>query len=210
VRLHTYVIATDAGSAPNYDPPFTTLAVCKPRIRRKAALGDVVLAFTGVTVGPDPHAVCWAGQVKEKLTFAEYWRDRRFRGKKPGQCQTPDNFYEPVAGGLRQIANRTHGPGALMRDTGGLYVLVCDPTWRFGKGGPNLPSEFGFRVSLTARRGERAHDLSPTAWRSLREWFECEKMKRSGLPVDASGRSCGQLRKGRGRAKRGRRTETRC
>ncbi|MBK7522567.1 MAG: hypothetical protein IPI75_21070 [Gammaproteobacteria bacterium] len=39
MRVHTYVIAVDAGSAPNYDPPFVTLAVCKPRIRRKAEIG---------------------------------------------------------------------------------------------------------------------------------------------------------------------------
>jgi hypothetical protein len=45
MRVHTYVIATDAGSAPNYDPPFVTLAVCKPRIRRKADIGELVLAF---------------------------------------------------------------------------------------------------------------------------------------------------------------------
>lgn len=78
MKLHTYVIATDAGSAPNYDPPFTTLAVCKPRIRKKALVGDVVLAFAGKTLNHNPHVVCWAGQVHDKLTFAEYWNDSRF------------------------------------------------------------------------------------------------------------------------------------
>ena len=50
MRVHTYVIATDAGSAPNYDAPFVTLAVCKPRIRMKAKCGDLVLAFAGKTL----------------------------------------------------------------------------------------------------------------------------------------------------------------
>jgi hypothetical protein len=45
MRVHRYVIATDAGSAPNYDPPAVTLAVCKPGIRKKAKVGDLVRAF---------------------------------------------------------------------------------------------------------------------------------------------------------------------
>ncbi|WP_422613519.1 hypothetical protein [Pseudomonas knackmussii] len=66
MRVHTYVIATDAGSAPNYDPPAVTLAVCKPRIRKKAKVGDLVLAFAGSTVNPlSGHSVVWAGIVSE-------------------------------------------------------------------------------------------------------------------------------------------------
>src|SRR6266481_3668348 len=100
MRVHTYVIATDAGSAPNYGPPFVTLAVCKPRIRRKAAIGDLVLAFAGRQVNPsEPHSVVWAGIVAEKMSFADYWSDRRFAGKKPGRSRLSDNFYRPVDGG---------------------------------------------------------------------------------------------------------------
>jgi Nucleotide modification associated domain 2 len=67
VRVHTYVIATDAGSAPNYDRPFATLAVCKPRIRRKAEIGELVLAFAGKDVNPtEPHSVVWAGVVSRR------------------------------------------------------------------------------------------------------------------------------------------------
>ena len=52
MRVHTYVIATDAGSAPNYDPPAVTLAVCKPGIRKKAKVGDLVRGFAGAAVNP--------------------------------------------------------------------------------------------------------------------------------------------------------------
>ena len=57
VRAFTYVIVFDAGSAPNYDPPMTTLAICKPRIRLTADVGDLVLAFTGSRLGPEAHGV---------------------------------------------------------------------------------------------------------------------------------------------------------
>jgi hypothetical protein len=175
MRLHTYVIAVDAGSAPNYDAPHTTLAVCKPRIRQKAEVGDVVLAFTGRTVSREPHAVCWAGLVREKLTFAEYWKDPRFKGKKPDRSETPDNFYRPVADGTYlQVENPVHGPDSVARDLGGYYILVCEPAWRFGASGPVLPSEFGYRISPSARRGERVHGLSASGWHELRAWLDGE------------------------------------
>lgn len=63
MRIHTYVITKDAGSAPNYDFPAVTLAVCKPRIRKKAKVGDIVLAFAGVPVNPtSSHSVVWASR----------------------------------------------------------------------------------------------------------------------------------------------------
>jgi hypothetical protein len=173
MRVHTYVIATDAGSAPNYDPPLTTLAVCKPIIRRKASVGDLVLAFAGKPVNPhEPHTVVWAGVVAEKLTFAEYWNDPRFAGKKPDHCPRPDNFYRPTEdGGLLWVENPVHGPEAAQHDTNGLYVLVFDPAWRFGAHGPVLPDSFGLRMT-GARRGQRVTDLSGSEWRRLKVWLD--------------------------------------
>jgi Nucleotide modification associated domain 2 len=132
VRVHTYVIATDAGSAPNYDRPFVTLAVCKPRIRRKAEIGELMLGFAGKQVNPtEPHSVVWAGIVTEKMSFAEYWNYRRFAGKKPARSEHPDNFYRPVDGGLFWVPNDVHGPEATNHDTGGKFVLGFTPWWRF-------------------------------------------------------------------------------
>ena len=172
MRIHTYVIATDAGSAPNYDPPLTTLAVCKPRIRRKANVGELVLAFAGKSVNPfEPHTVVWAGVVAEKLTFAEYWNDPRFQAKQPDRCTRPDNFYRPTPdGGLMWVENPVHGPEATRHDTDGLFVLAFNPSWRFGANGPRLPTEFGLRMTH-GRRGERSTDLSDTEWRSLETWL---------------------------------------
>ena len=175
MRVHTYVIATDAGSAPNYDPPCVTLAVCKPVIRRKASIGDLVLAFAGKPVNRyDPHAVVWAGVVAEKLTFAEYWHDPRFAGKKPDRTSTPDNFYRPTQdGGLLWIDNPVHGPEAAAHDTGGVYVLTFNPSWRFGAHGPVLPESFGIRM-VGGRRGQHVTDLSAAEWRGLESWLDAQ------------------------------------
>lgn len=171
MRVHTYVIATDAGSAPNYDPPCTTLAVCKPRIRRKAHVGELVLAFAGQKENPrEPHTVVWAGIVAEKLSFADYWNDKRFARKKPDKSPTPDNFYRPVNDGLLWVDNPVHDADATQHDTSGLYVLVFDPSWRFGSNGPVLPNDFGLRM-VHGRRGERLADLTDADWHRLESWL---------------------------------------
>jgi len=192
VKVRAYVIATDAGSAPNYDPPCTTLAVCKPRIRQAASIGDLVLAYAGSNVNPhDPHAVVWAGVVSEKLTFAEYWTDQRFQTKKPERSPTPDNFYRPVDGGLLQVPNRVHGPEHFNRDTGGLYVLAFDPSWRFGAHGPRMPTEFGLQIPMTARRAGRVAELTHAGWLQLETWLnEQELLSVPGLARPSGRRRC--------------------
>jgi len=189
MRVHTYVIATDAGSAPNYDPPFTTLAVCKPRIRRKANVGELVLAFAGQKVNPyEQHTVVWAGLVSEKLTFAEYWNDRRFATKKPDRAPTPDNFYRPTTdGGLIWVENPVHDADATQHDTNGQYVLAFSPAWRFGANGPPLPEEFGLRMTH-GRRGERVADLSDDEWQRLQAWLDSHTQAKKG--ASSSGRRC--------------------
>lgn len=174
MRIHTYVIAVDAGSAPNYDPPFVTLAVCKPRIRRKAEVGDCVLAFAGIGVNPsDPHAVVWAGVVKEIIPLAEYWNDPRFADKKPDRTRLPDNFYRPSHNGLLQVPNPVHGDNSVARDISGVNALVFNPAWRFGAYGPRLPAEFGLRM-IGGRRGERISEVSADEWKAPRSWLDAQ------------------------------------
>ena len=158
MRIHTYVIATDAGSAPNYDPPAVTLAVCKPRLRRKAKLGEIVLAFAGSLINPSSsQSVVWAGRVSEVLTLADYWNDVRFGAKKPGRTSVPDNFYKPTSDGcFHQQPNPVHQPEHQQRDTGGLNVLVFSPAWRFGAFGPGTVRYFVYEPVTACRQAGRA------------------------------------------------------
>lgn len=183
MRVYTYVIAVDSGTAPNFDPPFATLAICKPRIRRVGEIGDFVLAFTGRSVGPEPHAVCWAGRVREKLTFLEYWKDVRFQGKKPHKSGTPDNIYRPTGGGFELQPNPAHSEDQTAHDLGGKYVLVFQPTWHFGRMGPILPEHFGLRM-IGNRRGHRRVQYSPDRLARLISWLDgkIERQDGSGPP----------------------------
>lgn len=170
--VHTYVIAVNSGAAPNYDAPMVALAVCKPRIRRKANISELVLAFAGQKINPyEPHTVVWAGLVKEKMTFAAYWNDARFQTKKADRSPTADNFYRPTeGGGLMWMENPVHGPEAAQRDLNGHLVLAFKPAWRFGANGPPLPASFGLRMTH-GRRGERLTDLTDAEWRRLEAWL---------------------------------------
>jgi Nucleotide modification associated domain 2 len=105
VRVFSYVMVVDDGGAPNFEAPFTTLAVCKPRIRLSAQPGDLVIGFSGQPLSSEPNAVRWAGIVCERLPFADYWNDARFENKKPGIAGMPDNFYQPVRSELVQVEN---------------------------------------------------------------------------------------------------------
>ena len=131
-----------------------------------------MFAFAGKKVNPtEPHSVVWAGIVTEKMTFAKYWGDRRFAGKKPDRSEHPDNFYRPVDGGLLWVQNDVHGPEDTNHDTNGKFVLGFSPSWRFGAHGPLMPSEFGLRM-VNGRRGERVSELSESEWKRLKAWLD--------------------------------------
>jgi hypothetical protein len=173
MKVYSYVIVVDDGGAPNFEAPFTTLAICKPKIRHHAEPGDLVIAFTGRTLGPEPHAVRWAGVVAERLTFAEYWRDVRFAGKKPGAAIMPDNIYSPRGAFLDQIKNEKHDQGNIATDLGGEYVLVFKQSWYFGPTTSVLPQKFGLRI-IGGRRGNRVTTISNEQWCELKEWLDHE------------------------------------
>jgi hypothetical protein len=186
LKVYTYVIATDAGGAPNYAPPCLTLAICKPRIRRGAKPGDLVLAFNGARLSTDRNGVRWAGIVSEKFTFMDYWHDDRFATKKPNRAAMPDNIYEPIGGDFRQVPNPAHSPVDQSRDLGGEFVLAFADSWYFGNQAPELPAKFGLRM-LAGRRGHRVAELSEADWADLRRWLDTQV---SAVPVLRS-KPCG-------------------
>ena len=82
MRLFSYVVARDYGFAPNPFFGVCTLATCKPRVRKTAAIGDWVIGTGSAKRGRQGYLV-YAMRVAEALTFNEYWADPRFQQKKP-------------------------------------------------------------------------------------------------------------------------------
>jgi hypothetical protein len=189
MRVYSYVIVSDNGGAPNFDGLNATLALCKPKIRIRAQPGELVLAFTGSSLGPEPHSVRWAGIVAECLTFSDYWNDERFACKKPGAARMPDNIYRPSGSALIQVPNVKHGPESISRDLGGQYVLVFDPAWHFGPSAPLLPDRFGLRM-IGSRRAHRVTEISAAEGKDLRKWLDGQQPAPvSWAKLDSSGQA---------------------
>ncbi len=150
-RVYLYVLSVDAGFSPNPFHGWCTLACCKPVIRRNARPGDWVV---GVTPARRGHRLAYAMKVSEVLGFADYWRDPRFRSKRPrrGDGTTVlqrrgDNCYEPLADGSFQQLPSCHwddvrdqeDPATKQRDLGGINVLVSDRFAYFGDAAREWP-----------------------------------------------------------------------
>ena len=84
--VFSYVIEHDLGFAPNPFHGVCTLACCKPEIRKKAQVGDLILGMGAVKPKLSGHLCYWMW-VDEVLSFDEYWADPRFRRKRPEPCR---------------------------------------------------------------------------------------------------------------------------
>ena len=80
MKVYSYILTSDTGFAPNPFWGYCTLACCKPMIRRTASVGDWIVGLTPKALG---HRIAYAMKVSEKITMADYWRDKRFREKRP-------------------------------------------------------------------------------------------------------------------------------
>lgn len=201
MKAYRYVVDHDYGHAPNYDAPVVTLALCKPSIRRRAAVGDLIVGFQGRKVGGDPHAVRWAGIVSERLPFADYWNDTRFDSKKPTSTNRGDNIYFDEGGRLRQIWNRIHSPADAKKDLGGTYVLCLERAWRFdSRTAQRMPAEIDLSIALPFRRGHRVTSLSKSQLDRIVAWFEKIDPGSAGIvapDLSDDDRNCGNRRRKR-------------
>ncbi len=106
--LYTYVVRYDLGFAPNPYHGYCTLAVCMTKIRKGVKVGDWVLgtgsARKGIRRGG--YAV-YAMRVTEKLSFDQYWIDKRFRKKRPNLEALPKKLLVTIS--ISAIKNQANG-----------------------------------------------------------------------------------------------------
>jgi hypothetical protein len=152
MTLYSYVIARDFAFAPNPFYGVCTLATCKPKIRAAAVIGDWILATGSKAKRRDGYLV-YAMNVDEILTFDEYWKDPRFRQKRPllnGSLKQRygDNIYHRDKSG-RWIQENSHhsfpdgtpNPRNIKRDTSTTTrVLLGRKFGYWGRIGPKVPA----------------------------------------------------------------------
>jgi hypothetical protein len=149
MRLYSYYLRYDDGAAPNPYWGICTLAICKPKIRRTAEIGDwiVGLGSANSPIGDISGCVVYAMQVTIKMTLAEYdtfcrndapkkipnWRERHFK-LRMGDC-----IYDFLEGPEPKLRWSIHSEANRVRDLGGKYVLISKHFYYFGDHPIQLP-----------------------------------------------------------------------
>ena len=121
MKLFSYVVARDYGFAPNPFFGICTLATCKPRIRKTAALGDWIIG-TGSKARGRQGRLVFAMRVSDAMTFNEYWLDERFLKKRPN---------------LRGSLKQAFGDNIYFRDERGHWQQQ-DSHHSYANGAPNM------------------------------------------------------------------------
>ena len=166
-RLFSYTILRDDGAAPNPFRGLCTLAICKPQIRRKAAVGDWVVGL-GSKRAPSGNLagrmVC-AMRVDQVLTLRDY--DRLAPTHWPHRVPNPqsaimsdrlgDCIYDFSGGAPVQRAG-LHAAQHVATDLSGENVLVSRHYFYFGQNAVPLPPRLRELVHQT-----QAHKVTVNA-----------------------------------------------
>lgn len=144
--LYLYSVTRDLGFAPNPFHGSCTLATCKPAIRAGAQVGDWVAGIAGANFRKSKGRCIYIMQVSEKITFQEYWEDKRFELKKPSRNgsmvqMVGDNIYHKNESGkwVQENSHHSNKDGSineenLHRDTGKTsHILVSKRFIYFGR-----------------------------------------------------------------------------
>lgn len=179
-RIYRYVVRYDGGTAPNPFGGWCTLAICKPGIRRGAEKGDWIIGFRSRR----NDEVIYAMQIEHVVPLASYWRDQRFRSKRPDRTSLPDNIYRADANGeLHWEPNDIHGPEAKPKDTSGLNALVSKRFWYFGRESPPIPTDLAHLIhsgqNYAVHKARRKDDIE-----NLLVWLAHWPPGINGGPVD--------------------------
>ncbi len=184
-RVYSYIVRYDIGFAPNPYFGVCTLATCKPKIRKKAEVGDWVVGFGSVENKRSGQLV-FGMQVDETLTYDEYWKDPRFQAKKPNRSgsvrqQYGDNVYHSVDGtsdwvqedGRHSWDDGSTNLGHLERDTSAPRVLLSKRFAYYGRDSIPVPADLRNIDGFDVCKVGRAHQVNRPAGvdKTLIDWI---------------------------------------
>lgn len=145
MNLYSYVITHDYGFAPNPFQGVLTLATCKPQIRKRASVGDLIMG-SGSASGIGNGKIIFVGEVSRTPTTEEYANNALYTSKIPDESiidgKKGDNIYYKKAGEWYQRENPYHNYSNKENDLSCERVLVCAKFWYFGKNAPQIPEKF--------------------------------------------------------------------
>ena len=142
MKLYSYCLRYDGGSAPNPFWGLCTLVICKPAIRRTAEIGDwiVGLGSANSPIGDISTSVVYAMKVTNKLTIKEYDQFCKIslpkkipnRASSDYRLQSGDCIYDYGTGKYPKIRPAVHNECHRTRDLSGKYALLSNYFYYFG------------------------------------------------------------------------------
>ncbi|MBQ4802357.1 hypothetical protein J8L88_05765 [Aquimarina sp. MMG015] len=150
MRLFTYCIPVDDGAAPNPYFGVCTLAICKPKIRSVAQVGDWVVGLGSKNVyGVDYSGkVVYAMKVTKKMTMMAYdeYCKQELKNKIPDVTHSAymrkvgDCIYDFSKPRENMLRPSVHNKYNVDTDLGGHHVLLSDHFYYFGDSAIDLPT----------------------------------------------------------------------
>lgn len=165
MSLYSYVVRYDSGFAPNPFYSYCSLATCKPRIRKNAAIGDWVIGLGSASkMVSQGGRVVYVMRVTETLSFDDYFHDIRFKFKKPNlrgsrKQARGDNIYSKKDNDWTQLnsfhSNKDGSSNSqhTEKDTKTNRVLISENYTYFGTNGPFLPENLISRGKPLIHKG---------------------------------------------------------
>ena len=200
-NLFSYVVPYDIGFAPNPFFGWCSLACCKPGIRAKARVGDIIVGTSSVAGGAEPKFI-YVMRVTEISNFESYWDDQRFYRKRPNLRGSNkqifgDNIYhkDPTTGQwIQEDSRHSELNGSihskhLERDTGRTEkVLLSNDFVYWGGERRTIPSFFRQKTSsknIVKKGPGWKGNFSQCFIKEFEYWFDRIKDKGyQGKPTD--------------------------
>jgi hypothetical protein len=195
-KIYLYKLTADTGGAPCIKRGLLSLAICKPMIRMKAKVGDLIFGFAANQLKPANNRLIYAARVTEKLSGGNYYKAKRYAPR--GDC-----IYKFTAGRFKwKEGSLHHGPTHVHHDLGNYRkypranVLLSDDFRYFGEASSDkYKAKFPKVRRAIARlaRGHRVHHNNALRAELLKmqRWVWQTRKKVSGRPTSApSSRIC--------------------
>lgn len=160
--IFSYIMTVDNGCAPNADNGLLSLAICKPKIRKTAKCGDIIIGISGKRLfNCEERRIVYIAKITKVLSMKEYavvYPKRK------------DSIYTEE---LKMRENPYHTEINIKNDLSGENVLLSNDFIYYGTNHISVPLWY----TLDNGRGHRSTKNKPFHTRLI-ELFEREKRER--------------------------------
>jgi len=126
--LYSYILATDNGGAPCVENDCLTISICKPKLRQKARIGDIIVGVSGYKLGKEKR-IMFIAKITKNITMEKYGEDK--------YSHRSDSIFTPE---LKMKKNDFHNVKEHRdRDISGKNVLISTDFIYYGENHIVLP-----------------------------------------------------------------------